>query len=636
MSIATNSGYTISGNTGTNAGTYTAKVVLKDKANTTWADGTTTDLSLSWKINARSISSSEITITVNPSSYAYTGSAITPTYTVKDSLSTINKNLTPNTDYTGASTNNVNVGTATLTITGKGNYTGTKTATFTIERASVTVPSSPVKSYTYTGSAISHGYTAPSGTSVVTSGTTASATNVGTYNIVLAVDSNHKWSNGTTANKTVTWSITAKKLATVTGLGWNGGTASWGSVSLAGKYSVTLYKNGTSSTTVTETSTSYNFASNIQTDATIWTFKVTAVSTNSNYSNSAQSSASESQTTYSITYNANGGSGAPSTQYKINGVNITLSSSTPTRSGYNFKGWGTSSSATNVSYKASATYTSNANLSLYAVWELAEITLTVTNTTSYYYNGGSLYSRSSGSYYECSTCNWIGTSKSSTQEGCSKKSHSRSTTAYYYCSSCNDFFSSKYHVYDTEWIDTSHYETVSETCSNCDGSGTSGTEWESCSDCGGDGMIEEGNGSNECGYCGGAGGRYVDVDCSNCGGSGSVDVEEWVEDGYEDDLSHYAGSTKYYKCSKCNDYSTSSSNGTGCYHSMSSTGYSYKYTIQKGSGSDFASNSSNYETGYYWHTTYGALKKGSTFSYGGYTYEVTNISGTTLTARRKT
>ena len=58
----------------------------------------------------------------------YTGSAITPTVTVKDGETT----LVLNTDYTVAYSNNVETGTATVTVTGKGNYSGTATANFTI------------------------------------------------------------------------------------------------------------------------------------------------------------------------------------------------------------------------------------------------------------------------------------------------------------------------------------------------------------------------------------------------------------------------------------------------------------------------------------------------------------------------
>ena len=74
---------------------------------------------------------------------------------------------------------------------------------------------------------------------------------------------------------------------------------------------------------------------------------------------------------WSVTYNANGGSGAPIAQTKTYGTNLTLSSVKPTRTNYNFKGWSTSSTATSATYAAGATYTANATTTLYAVWELA-------------------------------------------------------------------------------------------------------------------------------------------------------------------------------------------------------------------------------------------------------------------------
>lgn len=75
--------------------------------------------------------------------------------------------------------------------------------------------------------------------------------------------------------------------------------------------------------------------------------------------------------TYTVSYNANGGSGAPGNQTKTYGVNLTLSSTKPTRTNYNFKGWGMSASSTTVSYAAGATYSANSAITLYAVWELA-------------------------------------------------------------------------------------------------------------------------------------------------------------------------------------------------------------------------------------------------------------------------
>lgn len=75
--------------------------------------------------------------------------------------------------------------------------------------------------------------------------------------------------------------------------------------------------------------------------------------------------------TYTVSYNANGGSGAPGAQTKTYGVTLKLSSTKPTRTNYNFKGWGTSSSSITVSYAAGGNYTSNASITLYAIWELA-------------------------------------------------------------------------------------------------------------------------------------------------------------------------------------------------------------------------------------------------------------------------
>ena len=87
--------------------------------------------------------------------------------------------------------------------------------------------------------------------------------------------------------------------------------------------------------------------------------------------------------TYTITYNANGGSGAPSSQTKDYGTSLTLSSTIPTRSGYSFLGWSTNNSATSASYSAGGSYTSNSNATLYAVWSQSTYTL------SYSANGGS-------------------------------------------------------------------------------------------------------------------------------------------------------------------------------------------------------------------------------------------------------
>lgn len=90
--------------------------------------------------------------------------------------------------------------------------------------------------------------------------------------------------------------------------------------------------------------------------------------------------------TYAVNYNANGGTGAPAKQTKTYGKTLTLSSTKPTRTNYNFLGWGTSASATTVVYKAGASYTANSAVTLYAIWELAYVKPRITNVAVARYN----------------------------------------------------------------------------------------------------------------------------------------------------------------------------------------------------------------------------------------------------------
>ena len=85
---------------------------------------------------------------------------------------------------------------------------------------------------------------------------------------------------------------------------------------------------------------------------------------------------------YYITYDANGGSSAPSTQKKAFKTNLTLTSAVPVRTGYTFQGWGTATNSTSVSYAKGATYTADKSITLYAVWKVN------TYTVAYHANGG--------------------------------------------------------------------------------------------------------------------------------------------------------------------------------------------------------------------------------------------------------
>ncbi len=87
--------------------------------------------------------------------------------------------------------------------------------------------------------------------------------------------------------------------------------------------------------------------------------------------------------TFTVSYNANGGTGAPGAQTKTQGTPLTLSSTKPTRSGYTFLGWATSPSATTAAYQPGAQFKTNAHTVLYAVWGLNQYKV------SYNGNGGS-------------------------------------------------------------------------------------------------------------------------------------------------------------------------------------------------------------------------------------------------------
>lgn len=84
---------------------------------------------------------------------------------------------------------------------------------------------------------------------------------------------------------------------------------------------------------------------------------------------------------HTVSYNANGGTGAPDNQKKIYGSVLTLSSVRPTRDGYVFMGWATSS-AGDVAYMPGSTYGADADVTLYAVWQIAYIKPTITGLTA--------------------------------------------------------------------------------------------------------------------------------------------------------------------------------------------------------------------------------------------------------------
>ena len=72
---------------------------------------------------------------------------------------------------------------------------------------------------------------------------------------------------------------------------------------------------------------------------------------------------------YTVSYNANGGTGAPESQRKLQGAALTLSETVPTKDGFTFKGWAESEGATAAQYQPGGSFTKDADTTLYAVWE---------------------------------------------------------------------------------------------------------------------------------------------------------------------------------------------------------------------------------------------------------------------------
>ena len=91
-----------------------------------------------------------------------------------------------------------------------------------------------------------------------------------------------------------------------------------------------------------------------------------------------------------VTYDANGGENAPARQEKNTGESVVISSDKPTRAGYTFLGWATASDSDTVVYNGGETYTADADLHLYAVWQKIAVTgLSVTPAALEVAEGGS-------------------------------------------------------------------------------------------------------------------------------------------------------------------------------------------------------------------------------------------------------
>ena len=146
------------------------------------------------------------------------------------------------------------------------------------------------------------------------------------------------------------------------------------SLSTVTSYAVTTTNTQPAASAFVDVADTTSYALTYSINQTAATYYIWGKDVAGNVSNSKSVTAQKA--TYPVTYNANGGTGAPGAQEKVYGETLTLSSTKPTRNLYKFLGWSTSSTATSAdgNYDPGDSYTANAALTLYAVWEIIDQT----------------------------------------------------------------------------------------------------------------------------------------------------------------------------------------------------------------------------------------------------------------------
>ena len=208
--------FTLTGNTAKNAGEYTATASLVSKQNYVWSDGTSDDKRIEWSITRASV-----TPPAAVTGLVYNGETQTGVVLPENALFTL----------TGNTAKNAGEYTATASLVSKQNYVwsdGTsddKRIEWSITRASVTPPTA-VTGLVYNGETQT-GVVLPENALFTLTGNTAK--NAGEYTATASLVSkqNYVWSDGTSDDKRIEWSITRASVtppAAVTGLVYNGET----------------------------------------------------------------------------------------------------------------------------------------------------------------------------------------------------------------------------------------------------------------------------------------------------------------------------------------------------------------------------------------------------------------------------
>lgn len=195
---------TLGGTTsGTNAGSYNA--TFMPTANYQWSDKSTAAKTVSWTIGRMNVS-----LPTQNGTLTFNGKAQSPVW--KD-YSAAQLTL-------GGVTSGTNAGSYSATFTPTGNYqwsdgsTTAKTATWTIGRLALTAVPAQSGTLTYNGKAQSPTWSNYDAAKL-TLGGEKSGTNAKSYSATFTPTGNYKWSDGSTAAKSVSWSIGRAAVSTV-------------------------------------------------------------------------------------------------------------------------------------------------------------------------------------------------------------------------------------------------------------------------------------------------------------------------------------------------------------------------------------------------------------------------------------
>ena len=359
------------------------------------------------KLSSLTMGTSNVTLyaiyskTVTATCYYYSGTAqtskkVSGTMYNKSTTASVNLGTTSLTGYTFRGWSTSNSGSATIAVASNGSVGLSSNATYYA-----------CYSYTVTGTYKYYNGTAyTSSTATATAYMNSNGTKVGGKPTAPTVSNPSGWtargwsksSVATTANILIPGIITEN---TTYYYSWK--------KDVIGTY---YYYNGSSYTNSTSTANAYmsstgSITGGKPTAPTVsnpsgWTARGWSKSTEANTSSIVTPGTITENTTYyyswkktiTVSYDANGGTGAPDSQTTTGYLNyagtssvptaITISSTKPTRANYVFSGWGTTSSSTSVSYNAGSKYSSVTSSTLYAIWTPNVYKISLDNTMGTY------------------------------------------------------------------------------------------------------------------------------------------------------------------------------------------------------------------------------------------------------------